>query len=247
MFIYAYKQASESAKALRQAAKLLSIKHENSKFKGSPKKVVLNWGSSTLPPEALKCKVLNHPDAVKKAIDKRSFFEANQEHSVPFTLDKEQALNWLEQGKTVVIREQVKGHGGEGISIITNKEEFKDAPLYTLYIPKKEEYRLHVFNGEVFFVQRKARIQAVRDENVNWKVRNMAGGFIFANKDVEVSDVAEELAIACVKNLGLDFGAVDIIYNERQDKYFALEVNTSPGLAGTTLEKYCEQFGKEGN
>lgn len=244
MYIYSYNQASESAKALRKALNILSIKHENSKFKGKADKTVINWGASKLPDEVLKCKILNQPDAVKKAIDKLEFFKHNEEVAVPFTTDKAVVEEWLAKGRTVVIRENLKGYGGDGISIITNKEEFKDAPLYTQYIPKKEEYRIHVFQGKAFFVQRKARVKEVPDKRVNWQVRNLAGGFIFANQNVEVADEAKEIAVKCVQNLGLDFGAVDIIYNEKRNKWYCLEVNTAPGLAGTTLEKYCEQFGK---
>jgi D-alanine-D-alanine ligase-like ATP-grasp enzyme len=40
----------------------------------------------------------------------------------------------------------------------------------------------------------------------------------------------------------LDFGAVDVIWNEKEDKYYVLEVNTACGLEGTTLDKYVEQF-----
>ena len=41
-----------------------------------------------------------------------------------------------------------------------------------------------------------------------------------------------------IKVLGLDFGAVDIIYNKQEDKWYVLEVNTAPGIYGTTLDKY---------
>jgi glutathione synthase/RimK-type ligase-like ATP-grasp enzyme len=45
--------------------------------------------------------------------------------------------------------------------------------------------------------------------------------------------------LAAVSALGLDFGAVDIIWNEREDKCYVLEVNTAPGLQGSTLENYA--------
>jgi len=53
------------------------------------------------------------------------------------------------------------------------------------------------------------------------------------------------VALAAVSALGLDFGAVDIIYNEHENQYYVLEVNTAPGLEGTTVEKYAEAFAKE--
>jgi D-alanine-D-alanine ligase-like ATP-grasp enzyme len=45
-----------------------------------------------------------------------------------------------------------------------------------------------------------------------------------------------------IKSLGLDFGAIDMIYNERRNQYYVLEVNTACGLTGTTLDKYVEVF-----
>lgn len=242
MFIYSYNTASQSYKLLRDSLGIKGIKHENSKFKGKEGKVVINWGASSLPDEVMKCRIINHPEAIKIACDKREFFKACSEFSVPFTTSKEEAIKWLEDGKEVVIREKVNGHSGEGITIIQNKEEIKDAPLYTMYVPKKEEYRIHVFRGNCFFIQKKARKLDVPNEDVNWKVRNLDGGFIFTHENVTVSDEAKVLAISCVKNCGLDFGAVDILWNAYRGKYYALEINTAPGIQGTTLEKYVEVF-----
>ncbi|MNY63636.1 hypothetical protein D3C86_2006230 [compost metagenome] len=45
-----------------------------------------------------------------------------------------------------------------------------------------------------------------------------------------------------VNAIGLTFGAVDVIWNEYRHQAYVLEVNTAPGLTGTTLEKYAEAF-----
>ena len=41
---------------------------------------------------------------------------------------------------------------------------------------------------------------------------------------------------------GLTFGAIDVIWNEHQQKAFVLEINTAPGIEGTTVEKYAAKF-----
>ena len=63
---------------------------------------------------------------------------------------------------------------------------------------------------------------------------------MFCRDDVVRNDTMDLLAISAVDSLGLDFGAVDIIWNESEDQYYVLEVNTAPGVEGTTLQKYTE-------
>ena len=48
MFIYPYKTGSNSAKLLSNAVGAKRIKLENSLFKGSPEKRVVNWGNSVV-------------------------------------------------------------------------------------------------------------------------------------------------------------------------------------------------------
>lgn len=150
----------------------------------------------------------------------------------------------INDGKTVVCRTILNGHSGAGIVLASTEEELVDAPLYTEYIPKKEEYRVHVFNGEVIHVSRKARRKDVPDENVNWKIRNHNNGFIFQHENFELPDECNVQALLAVKDLGLDFGAVDIIWNDKQQKAYVLEVNTAPGIEGKTLDAYVNAFKK---
>lgn len=247
MNIYPYKTGSASAKALAEALGIKRIKHKNSVFKGHPNKVVINWGASKLPDEVVKCVVLNAPEAVSEASNKRSFFEAVSNHcsAVPFTTEQAKALEWLEEGYTVVARTILNGHSGQGIVLVEPGQELVNAPLCTKYIPKKHEYRVHVFGNEVIDVQRKARKKDVPDGDVNWKIRNLAGGFIFARGEDVVGEVPADVknqAVLSVAALGLDFGAVDVIFNEKEQKAYVVEVNTAPGLTGTTLDKYVEAF-----
>lgn len=249
VYLYAYNSGSEGAKALTQALNIKRIKREKSKFRGGPGKVVINWGSATLPDQVAACEVLNKPQAVNNAGDKLKSFELFKKAGVsipPFFTKKEEAGGYINEreGNLVVCRTKLRGHSGDGIVIAATDEELRAAPLYTAYVNKKEEYRYHVFNGEVVDVQRKARKKEVPDDQVNWKVRNLDGGFIFAREGVVVSPVASEEAVKAVAALGLDFGAVDIIWNQKEDKYYVLEVNTAPGLTGTTLEGYAKRIGE---
>ena len=244
MKLYPYKVGSKGAKALADALGIVQIKHEGRPLR--VKGMVINWGASALKRDLLEYDILNAPTAVAKASNKLETFKALTEGKVScpvWTPSKEVAQEAIKQGLAVVCRTKLNGHSGEGIIIAEKEDDLVDAPLYTMYIKKKEEYRIHVFRGEAFFVQRKARKKEVPDEEVNWKVRNLAGGFIFANKDVEIPDVARTEAVNAVAALALDFGAVDVIHGS-DGNWYVLEVNTACGLEGTTLEKYVQQFEK---
>lgn len=247
MNIYPYKMGSTSAKDLAERLGVKRLKHKGSTFKGSPGKVVLNWGASSIDnPEVLKCKIINHPDAVKFAANKLNFFKANAVEDgariPPFSEDQEFIKAQLAKGQVVIARTILNGNSGQGIVVMEKPEDFVEAPLYTLYVNKKQEYRVHVFNGEVLDVQRKARRKDVADEEVNWKIRNHANGFIFARGEA-LGDVPQDVldqAQRAVAKVGLDFGAVDVIFNDHEQKAYVLEVNCAPGLSGTTLDNYVE-------
>lgn len=249
-FIYAWNPNSEGSKELRDALKIKSIKHENSRFKGSPDKRVINWGSSTLPDEVLKCNVVNKPELVLMCSNKLRFFQRIklvQPDLVPeFTTDLDEAIRWVGSGNKVCARTVLQGHSGEGL-VIMNKDDpstFVKAPLYVKYIPKKEEYRVHVAFGEVIDIQRKTLSEAkkVSGEEINWFVRNHDNGFIYQRENINPARSVIDVAVQTVAAIGLDFGAVDIVYNAKQDRSYALEINTAPGLQGQTVESYQKAF-----
>lgn len=241
--LYPYSDGSESAKALAGALGIKRLFREgrNAHVSGA----IINWGNSAFYRDlTYETELLNHPDAVAKAVNKLEAFKALDGHCpIPdWTETQVGAIKWLDEGDMVVARTKLTGHSGEGIEIIEPGNHLVPlAPLYTRYIRKRQEYRLHVFRDKVFFTQRKARNKDVPNENVNWKVRNHANGFIFAHQGVECGPDAEQYAIDAVRVLGLDFGAVDIIKGV-DDKWYVLEVNTAIGIEGTTLEKYVEIF-----
>lgn len=245
MELISYKKGSKSARVLSRALGILRIKHEGSRFRGAVHKKLINWGCSELNNNLLRCQVINHPDAVRTAANKLLTFQAlDGVVNIPeWTTSKEEVEQWYEEkdNQVVFCRRLLNGNSGNGIHISNERAELIDAPLYVKYVPKRNEYRVHVAFGEVIAVQRKALREGV--EEPNWKVRNHANGFIFARNEGTVPpDGVVEESLKAVEALGLDFGAVDVIYNERQDKAFVLEVNTAPGLEGETLTDYVNTF-----
>lgn len=247
-FIYSHNPRSVGARALARGLRGKMIRHQNSRFRGGEWKTVINWGASEIPNyEVRRSRLLNKPYLVSTMSNKLWFFRCmnmaldTAEACVPWTENQETAVDWCRGGHRVVCRTILRGHSGIGIVVARTEDELVDAPLYTLYIPKKEEYRVHFGNrGVPFDLQRKAR--RLDCPNPNWLVRNHCNGFIFARGGARAPDCVTDVATKVFVSSELDFGAVDVIYNKRQNKAYVLEINTAPGLVGTTLTNYVEMF-----
>lgn len=249
IFIYPYKAGSRSATALRDALGARLIRRENSSFRGNENKIVINWGCSVTPEEVEKANVINSAEAVKLATNKRTFFEVVQGNvSIPeFTVDRTVAESWILNGDKVVIRETLNGHSAEGLVLVENTDSWENYPhsrakLYVKYIPKKDEYRVHVVGDEVADVQQKAMSSKVDRRRVNWQVRNHANGFIYKREDVNPQEMVTQEAIKAVQACGLHYGAVDVIWNEHRKMAYVLEVNTAPGLEGQTVDNISDSM-----
>lgn len=233
--IVPYLKGSKSARDLAsRLSELVGYKVWVGAFKAGRKNI--SWGAK-VPSNSVWH--LNDSTAVLVASDKLCTFNKlnNAEVShVPYTASKEIAETWVNAGKTVFAR-TTGGQGGSGIHVVEGKGSvIPPMPLYTLYIPKRKEFRVHVFKGNVLFVQEKRRRQEASTPS---KIRNLANGYVFCNNNIVEPTGLRELAIKAVSVLGLDFGAVDIIWNEKQNQCFVLEINTAPGLCPSSVEKYA--------
>lgn len=210
--------------------------------------LVINWGSSHVPVWAQEdSHILNCPIRVSIAGNKLLTFQslaANPAISLPeWTSDSEIARLWFIDGATLVARTSLTGHSGSGIVLMNGEvnSPFSQAPLYTKYIKKAAEYRVHVAFGKVIDVQQK-RKRTDFDGEVNTQIRSHQNGWVYCREGIIEPTELRTQAILAVEVLGLDFGAVDIIYNRHHNKCYVLEVNTAPGLEGSTVEKYTSAF-----
>lgn len=249
MFIFTHNPNSQGAKELKDGLGIRRIKNEGSAFRGGKDKLVINWGSANLTDEVNRSKVLNSEKAVAIASDKLRTFDvlSKKKVSIPdWTTDAKVAMQWVADGATVVARTVLRGSSGAGI-VLMDKDDIKSftkAPLYTKYVPKKEEFRIHVMRGKVISEQKKALRNGWIEEHgpPNYKVRNLDNGFVYVRNNINIPDSARKEAIAAVDAVGLDFGAVDVIYNQKQDRSYVLEINTAPGLEGQTVDDYVKGF-----
>lgn len=246
VYIYSYNSGSQGAAELARVLDISRVRHENSRFKGGPHKTVINWGSTEIPPQVKVCRVLNRPGRVKGVTNKLIFFNKMTDapdppRCVPWTTSHQFAYdNWIVKEMPVVCRTILTGRSGNGILIATHLDKMVVAPLYTQYVKKSHEFRVHILAGEIVDFQQK-----VRDpdrEPTNWKVRSHDNGFIFQRTGVTLPEDVRAQSLKAFVASGLDFGAVDVIYSEKQNKAWVLEINSAPGIQNSTVDSYRDAF-----
>lgn len=149
-------------------------------------------------------------------------------------------------GSLVVARKLLRGSEGRGLSIHDKETLLERAPLYTQYIKKKKEFRAHVYNNKVIIIcekKKKSDFEGERDT----RVRNKNNGYIFSRNVEHIPDDLTTVAIAAVQSLGRSQGAVDILWNERSNKCYAIEVNARPGMEGLTPKIYADTILEDKN
>jgi len=203
--------------------------------------VVISWGvgDDKAWPHLPNHIHINSCEAIYKAVNKRKTFHYLTNagvQTVPWTENKAIAQEWLDNGDTVVARTILTGHEGAGIVIMEPGDELVDSKLYTKYIFKDKEFRVHATCLGAFATHRK--IRDPKREPTNWKVRSWKNGFIYQRKNIPPNETRDELGVDAVRALGLDFGAVDII-EDKLGNFYVLEVNTAPGIEGETVPAYA--------
>lgn len=240
VYLWSWNPRSVGARELADALDIPRIRHINSRFRPSEDTLIINWGS-TFPwmDRYWGLNYFNHPDEVTIVGNKLRFFNRVNEHcrTVPWTVSQDVAREW-NQKSSVVVRNLLTSHSGRGIIVVPRNGEIPVAPLYTRYIPKDAEYRIHIVNGEIIDTQRK--IRNPNSEPRDWKIRVHSNGFIFIRGGVTIPEDVTRQATNAFTASGLDFGAVDVIWNEKKQQAFILEINSAPGLMNTTVTKYAE-------
>jgi hypothetical protein len=200
--------------------------------------VVFNWGVSHNP-EWENVLWYNHPNSVENSANKINMTECFLEDELPCL----EPINprEVDPSTMVVARHLLRSHSGNGIRI-SKASEVLPAPMYT----KLENFRIEgrffvVFASVVDYVQKKKMGKEKRELNgileVNPYVKSHKNGWVFARNDIEKpSDKAYNLALKAFNAVGLDYGAVDIAWNDPEDPV-VIEVNSAPGFVNTQTIK----------
>lgn len=232
-------RASRGAVALARRMEVPLLRQVGSRFRPRYGDVVINWGSTSMP-DMHPGRELNPPEAVRNAVDKVECLIRLQEEGVPtlnFVRTRSAARLLQREGRLILARTQTRASGGAGIVVVYPDDVIPDARLYTEYFKGRDEYRIHVVGGQV--IDRAIKRRRLDAEPGDFQIRNTANGYIFARENVGPVGVLDEAAVAAVQACGLDFGAVDIKCNRQQTKCAVIEVNSAPGLEGTTLDRYA--------
>lgn len=244
--ILPYKPGSKSAHVLARALNGLRVRFDGG-FKPRLRHLVVNWGKTQTP--RWWTGGLNNPEKVRQSGNKLSALNILKAGgvSIPeFTTDKEVVRKWILDGKVVVGRQVLNGHGGIGC-VVMNPERKKgeelaitECPLYTQHLRHKREFRIHVFQARIIDMVEKRKRRGFEDRNA-W-IRNYNNGYVFCRDNLAIPDCVKQEALRATAALGLDFGAVDVAYREKENKAYVFEVNTAPGIEGTTINSYINAF-----
>ncbi len=210
--------------------------------------ILINFGCTSRPEIDVPI-VVNDIHLVKLAVNKIKTFRALKTANIQtpeWTTERDKALLWHQTGSTVMCRSLVQSFQGRGIivSFPHSDFEFPVVPLYTKYMPKGREFRVHVWGNDVIsYAQKKKKKNNNNEELAAYSdyIRTYGTGWVYCVRDIRHIDSVYQIGIDTVAALGLDFGAVDVYY--WHDQPHVLEVNTAPGItAATTLSAYAEKI-----
>lgn len=235
--IYPYKQGSRSARALADALGGRVLRLQGSQYRYRERDTIINWGNSQPFPYPA---CLNPSENIRAASNKLAAFALMRDAGVQIPEFWTNEIDIPDEAFPVVCRTILNGHSGAGIVIANNRGELVRSPLYVRYMKKRDEYRIHAGRNGIIAIQRKAIPNGT--EPVDTRIRNHHNGYVFVRGDVNPPEQVITQATLAINALGLDFGAVDIIWNNHYQLATVLEVNTAPGLCGTTITDYANYF-----
>lgn len=250
------KPGSAGARRLARELGVRLIRDGGSRYRYRPGDVIINWGNSEPMPGVPDSAYVNHPAAVATAIDKRetwSILEGEGIPTVEWTTDHSEALRWMrEHDDRCFVRTTLRGTKGIGMEAFSRDGTEWTRPMYEMFDeghtyvkvfgrnPRNvDEYRIHVAHGEVIDRQQKRRRNRNEYEGrIDPYIRSHDRGWVFCREGLVAFSELDKAAKEAVEALGLDFGAVDCARSRRSGEVCVYEVNSAPGLEGTTIGVY---------
>jgi len=231
--------------------------------KGQKPELVVNLG--TTEEFAYKGSTLNTQEMVRAASNKRRARIIFQEAEIPAPTLFLRARD-IPKGDLPVIGRTSYHHKGRGFWFCKTARDLSravdaGATHFLEFIPKTREYRVHTFiKARHLEIPPKERTadhyisikvsekvwQGETQPDPNEPQKNHEFGWTFLgqqNRRGEELDVVRYAAKQAIAALGMDFGAVDVMYKLRTKQPFVLEVNSTPSLSDDNANT-CEVYAK---
>lgn len=230
---------------------------------GEVPKIVINLGvTEDIPYEG---KILNSQDMVRSASNKKKARQTFTEQGVSsptLYLDGKD----ISKNDLPVIGRTSYHHKGQGFWYCKTLSDVRRAAKqgashFLEFIPNTREYRVHTFVKHKYWEADKRDLKNYVSIKISEKVwqgegqpdrlepqKNHEFGWTFLsaqNRREEELDLIRHAAKQAIAVLGMDFGAVDVMYRIRTKEAYVLEVNSTPSLSddnANTCEVYANRF-----
>ncbi len=273
IFVLYGKNGCHSGRALRKALSelhasevvkggyLKRFQHVSAR-EGAPR-VVVNLG--TTDEIAFAGNMLNTQDMVRAASNKKKARQIFAEQGIPAPALFLRASEVSSDNLPVIGRTSyhAKGNGFWfcKTKAAVNAAAQAGATHFLKFIPNTREYRVHTFLQRKHWENRPEALTAEHfvSTKISEKVwtantapnkdepqKNHAFGWTFLGpqeRREEELAVVRHVAKQAIAALGMDFGAVDVMYTIRTKQPFVLEVNSTPSLADEQSDT-CERYAK---
>lgn len=223
MYILTHDSLTDSAKVLANAY------HLDVRVTPKPKEApILRWGNSIgyYPVDT----IYNERVTIGICGNKVTFSEFMEKNNIPHV---ELERGYLPNKYPVVIRTTLHGHGGEGIVIVENEEEYKKqnylpywrSPWYNFGF----ELGVHILGGKIARIFKKVWKDEVEKEP-RYPIRNMERGYHFSLRSEEHYPKLQSFIDSFYKVTPLNMGRLDIGWDAENRTYRIIEANTAPSL-----------------
>lgn len=238
---------------------------------------LIRWGASYAPDldaalENSGRHVLNPAERIKRVVNRHHMFNEISRRTNR-TLNYTGGMRWVgHDGSTAVARHRFSKWGRDIVDQPDLTEINPDDPKWDGYFLVERwladyEVRVHIVNGVSASFQIKVKkddnddpLFRLEPESADFTVRNDKNGWYLFPLSASRADQLginktpiRDAAKMMMSGLGLDFGCVDFLvrvpngHHADSFQWKFLEVNTAPGLDGTTLDRYVDHLGSATN
>lgn len=200
----------------------------------SNKSVVVNFGRPHKRPASI---VINTPEAIDLCKDKILMKQKFTECGVPSPDWSFVANNTFTDYTGKVIYKPKYHSRGRGLVVFDSVQDCVDARQHEtgtmeVFHNFTREYRVHIFAGHAINIDKKYLRDGFEEQEIRHKTHYRY------SRVVKFPDDLISASVMAVDSLGLDFGAVDIGYDESENKCYVLEVNSAPGMRQSLVDRY---------